>query len=706
MPNHSPSFFFQSVTRLTLLFLVFLPFSLPAAEERTEETRVTEGGKIPESWVAEWKDPPARTRPLQIVLGLDLTNPETSRYYKEDCGLGGLVVSVGGEGYIRRQENWDRFVTGAKNAHEAGLRLWIYDENGYPSLEADGIVLEDHPEWVSLELVWDKENVENPFTVRECYEFTHSCNNFAAARKYPNPLNSRSTEYFLEVTHARYKKEMGEELYNQVEAFFTDEPSMMAANLGQIPEESRKNVPTFDPLDPDKKNLPMLPWCEDLEEIYKERYGEELRPHFLSLFTGDSEEDKEIRARYWRLIEDLFADRYFGAIRRWCHENGTPVSSGHTLHEEILKGHVPLDGNKLRTLKTLDFPGLDLLNSDPLAGQYGEWLAAAFPCSAAKIIGQRRVMTEVSDFSQSAFNEKRSVPLDWMTATAAWQMAWGVTDFNLFYSVKGTPNAPYRNEASHKAFSEFVGRLNAILLDATPSRPVFLYYPIETLQREFRPVTDRVNDAPQSETMEKAIASFTSIGEALTRAQIPFTLVDGESILEMGDEQLAEFNGILFPQEANPPQEVISRLHQVWEPKGNEGEEQFLFATEEAPLNSPEEVSLQTAGIAGPRFSVEPVNEWITEGTFTREDRMIFLIANLNGDPYSGTATLRSPNVGKWENLSFPTDGWNALNPQTGEIRPLSLQGGKENALQFPLSLGERETIVLISPPIPSVPAP
>ncbi len=206
--------------------------------------------------------------------------------------------------------------------------------------------------------------------------------------------------------------------------------------------------------------------------------------------------------------------------------------------------------------------------------------------------------------------------------------------------------------------------------------------------------------------MERAITTFDWIGRSLLRAQIPFTLIDGESILEMDDEQLAEFNGIIFPQRANPPQEVISRLHQAWGTEENEGQKRIHFATEVDLFNTPEDVTIRTAGIAGPRLSMEPANEWIAEGTFMRDGRMIFLIANVDGNPYSGTATLRSPNVGKWENLSFPTDGWNALNPQTGEIRPLSLERGEDNTLRLPLSLGERETILLISPPIPSVSTP
>lgn len=681
-------------------FVISLVFPLTAlwADDSTPP-----GASIPADWLSEWANPPARLRPLQIVHGTDLSDPAKAVYFRDECGLGGLVVNVGGADYIRNQANWDRFVAGVKNADAAGLRLWIYDEQGYPSLEAGGVVLEGRPELVSQELVWDKEAAE-PFTVRECYEFTHACNNYAAARKYPNPLNPAATERFLDVTHARYRKELGDELYQKIEAFFTDEPSMMAANLGQLPEEVRKRVPTDDALDPDKKNLPMLPWCDDLEAQYQARYGEELRPDFLSLFTGETDANKQVRARYWKLIEDLYAERFFGAIRAWCRENGRPVSSGHTLHEEILKGHVPLDGNKLRTLKTLDIPGLDLLNSDAYACQFSAWLAAAFPCSAAKIIGQRRTMTEVSDFGQIMGGEKKSVPLDWMEATCAWQAAWGVTDFTLYYGIKGTENAPYRNEESHKNFCEFVGRLNAILLDAKTVRPLLLYYPIETMQREFRPVAERVNDSVQSDTMNIAAGSFVAIGRALMRSQIPFTVIDADSIAELSNERLAEFTGIIYPWESNPPQSVNEKLAAAWKiPAAGQMSaaadvQRFMSAAAERAYEAPENFADSFVAKASARLEIAPASDHLTEGVFERDGRLIFLLSNLYGDTYTGTVTLVLPSVGPFAEKTFAAFGWTAMNPQTGEIAPLSVTTNENGALTFALELKARQTILIVAP--------
>lgn len=630
---------------------------------------------IPADWLAEWQNPPALYRPLQMVHGRDLTDPATSAYFRDECGLGGLVVNVGGAGYVRNPDNWKRFAEGARTASDAGLRLWIYDEEGYPSLEAGGAVLELNPDLVSRELVWDKD-ADEPFTVRDCYEYTHSCNNYAACRRYPNPLEPESAALFLEVTHKRYKEALGEELYNKVEAFFTDEPSMMAANLGLIPEEARKRVPTIDPVDPEKKNLPMLPWCSDLEQKYKERYGEDLRPHFLSLFAGETEADKAVRARYWRLIEDLYAQRYFEAIRTWCRANGKPLSSGHTLHEETLNGHVPLDGNKMRTLKSLDLPGLDELNSDPMAAIYGAWLAAAFPCSAAQIIGERRVMCEMSDHSQVNGPEKRPAPLDSMEAASAWQTAWGVTDFTLYYGI--TPeNADYRNEATHRQYCDFIGRINAILFKAEPVRPILLYYPIETMQREFKPVAECVNNAPQSETMQNAVQSFVAIGTSLFRAGIPFTVLDGESAAELDDSALAQYHAVIFPIGAEPSVETAARLSNTIT-SGT-----LLYAAADTPLDTPDAVTAALGTAASPRLAASPRSDAVTQGVFRRGRKLIFQLTNLAGDSWEGTVNTDQAQTSK---------SWAVLNPQNGEISAVESETGS-----FPLKLEARQTLLFIA---------
>ena len=655
--------------------------SAPAAEKIEYDARG--GAFLSEEWLADFATPPRVWRPLQIVHGQDLTNPERIEYYRDLCGLGGLVVNVGGEGYIRKEENWERFVKGVRNLRDGGMRVWIYDEDGYPSLEAGGVVLEGRPDLWSLELAYDPEH-DPPYYVRDCYEFTHSSNNVARARRYPNPLNPAATKRFIDVTHRHYREALGKELFDYVEAFFTDEPSMMAANLGIIQEEHiRSRVPTVDPLDPDKKCLPVVSWYDDVETKYFEKYGEELRPKLRSLFAGYSDADKKVRRQFWTLLGELDCARYYGPIREFCREDPDgPVASGHTLYEENVIMHVPLDGNKLDVLKMFDIPGLDMLNSDPVAYFYGCWEAAAFPCSAAEFIGQRRVMTEISDFSQLNSGDRQPVDLATMEAAAGWQAAFGVTDFTLYYTIGG---ADYRNEETHRNYCRFVGRLNAALKDATPVRPILLYYPIEELQGEFIPVAKKYDPETQSERAQQIKSSFDILGSGLSRIQTSFCVADRKTLdsltknpenKEEAKRLLGKYSGVIFPRWSDD-------VRCDWaDPDFRE-----YRVSEDKPINSWEDVARELGDFAGPRLTPTPAYPHCIEGAFERDGRFVFVVTNAVTEPWQSAMKLTGIDA------EFESDEWLTLDPHSGRVEAFTSSDSVVNA-----DFAGRQTLIFVSP--------
>jgi len=381
--------------------------------------------------------------------------------------------------------------------------VWIYDEDGYPSGAAGGLVLEKNPKFEALALAYDP-----------------SSNNVYAARRFPNLLDAKAVDYFIEVTHEAYWKRLEEHFGKAIKALFTDEPSLMATNIGQIPAHIRKNVRTIDPVDESVKPLPSVPWVADLPEKYRQRYGGNLVSVRKSLFVGDDERDKRVRRQYWSLVTDLLAERYYGKLQKWAGQHRV-ASSGHLLSEEQLVHAVSLEGNPLKMLMRMDIPGLDMLNSNPEAVIHTGWLTASLPGSAAVFNGGRRVMTEVSDFSQQMAG-KGHVSLAEMCATAAWQAAMGVTEFTLYY------NRSKRTAADYRAYCDYVGRLNALLREARPEPRVLLYYPIYDAWGEFLPVAEKLTVDSQSQRMKKVVNSFMSLGRGLTRRQIPFALVDHE----------------------------------------------------------------------------------------------------------------------------------------------------------------------------------
>ena len=61
-------------------------------------------------------------------------------------GFGGIVNNVCTRNYTLDPTEWEVFAFVADECERLGLRLWIYDEDGYPSGAAGNKVLKDHPE--------------------------------------------------------------------------------------------------------------------------------------------------------------------------------------------------------------------------------------------------------------------------------------------------------------------------------------------------------------------------------------------------------------------------------------------------------------------------------------------------------------------------------------------------------------------------------
>jgi hypothetical protein len=627
---------------------------------------------LPAEWLAAWQAPPAADRPLQIVHGIPArrASVEGMRYYQER-GLGGIVCNVDFRDYMQSDDHWKTLVAGVEACQELGLVVWLYDEKGYPSGAAGGMVLARNPAYEAQALCFDPDRPE-PFVIRPAYEHTHASNNYHAARRYVDLLDEKAVACFLDVTHEAYWKRLEPHFGTTIEAIFTDEPSLMAVNIGQLPESVRDRVRIQDPIDPNVQPLPSVPWNADLPKQYKARYGEDLLGHRESLFNGDTPKDRQVRRQFWALVSDLVADRYYGQIHTWCRAHRI-ASTGHKLHEESILHHVPLDGNGLKVLGRMDIPGLDMLSSNPEVVIHSGWMTAAVPNSAALLQGRRRVMTEVSDFSQRMGGDG-PVDLAAMQATAAWQAAWGVTDFTLYYRPDD------RSVEDYRAYCEFVGRLNAVLKPARRAPRVLLYYPIYDLWAEYRPVAERLSLASQSDRARQIVSSFMRLGQTLQRRQIPFCLVDHETLAGAdlkadGNLNLAgqDFSALVLPACIELPEPVSGVVERFRQASG-----QVLSDSDTTPLSA---ASLDDKFKADYRFV--PPSDRITLGRFVRSAHTVLLVVNVGNRPYEGRLAVSE------------TANWHRLDPATGTIDEV----GVVPADGLPISLAARQTFLFVRAP-------
>ena len=225
---------------------------------------------------ARFADPPASARILKIIHSWP-DDPAAQDALRERLlrqGFGGVVCNVGFDDYLESDAKWQAFARAASEAQRAGMALWLYDERGYPSGNAGGLVLRDHPEWearglliadagcgpgpVTLEappgrLVLARafprtpeavaaasgqasapeDGVELASRVRDgrlewdapagqwdvllitedrLYEGTHAEGNLWRKMPYINLLQREPTARFLELTHERYAERLGPDL--------------------------------------------------------------------------------------------------------------------------------------------------------------------------------------------------------------------------------------------------------------------------------------------------------------------------------------------------------------------------------------------------------------------------------------------------------------------------------------------------------------
>jgi hypothetical protein len=111
----------------------------------------------------QFQSPPPSCRILKINHGW--SGQEAGRVaYIETLrrqGFGGAVTNVGfGDGYVTNPGQWASFRAGIESMRQAGLDLWLYDEAGYPSGRAGGLVLAGHPEREARALLATSARVE------------------------------------------------------------------------------------------------------------------------------------------------------------------------------------------------------------------------------------------------------------------------------------------------------------------------------------------------------------------------------------------------------------------------------------------------------------------------------------------------------------------------------------------------------------------
>ena len=487
----------------------------------------------------------------------------------DNCGYGGFVANINLDNYLCSPENDALFVHCIEYAAKLNMRVWIYDEHGYPSGGAGGLTLKENPDFearalacvtktaicgeqITIDLPYGHEALVCAYAVdkndlridlssyvgendrlewtatcdcdvyymvsKHSYEYTHAAHNVHSARRYINLLDKSAVNAFINNTYKKYHNLVGKYFGNTIQAFFTDEPSLMSAyiNTALIPP----NV--TDPID---ENIPMLPvcnWDKSVLNEYFARYGKDLRFDLHYLFGGDTTEAKNVRYKYNELISDLLEASYFGQIGDYCKSVGIHFS-GHVLLEESLLHHSVFEGNLFQFMTHMGIPGIDMLTTIP-RNILNQATTVKVVASSGAWHGKKHVMSESSGHVEGA-NGIKFGPAE-IVGSICTQFALGVDTIASYYG-----HGSYTKE-ENATFCNASGRLCKFFEGGESTTDVLLYYPIDSMWSE-NIGSDK--DLGQREYTAAALAtnsSWEKLVNSLILADYQYDCVDFKALLD------------------------------------------------------------------------------------------------------------------------------------------------------------------------------
>jgi len=365
-----------------------------------------------------------------------------------------------------------------RKAKELDMKVWIYDENSYPSGFAGGHVPAEMPDsyqhGTGLKLHVRESVDELPSDNLEVVlkrsgdEFVDVTNSLGDEKgiaslyyffekiypakspwyggfSYVDLLYKGVTEKFLELTMTRGYEKFSTDFGNTLPGIFTDEPNLESAMSGGH----------------------VIRWTPDLFDVFQERWGYDLRTNLPSLLE-ETGKWKKVRHDYYELILELVIDRWAKPWSRYCDENNLKWTGHYWEHGWPEPTH---GFDEAAFYIWHQQPGVDMLgnrlDADGLGGQFGNDRAIRELRSAANQAGRIRTLSETyggGGWEMNFEEQKRLVD---------WQGVLGVNFVNQhlsYYSLNGVRKFDYPPSFSYhepwweqyKIMGDYIGRISMV----------------------------------------------------------------------------------------------------------------------------------------------------------------------------------------------------------------------------------------------------
>ena len=514
-------------------------------------------------------------------------------------GYGGVVMNVDYKEYLKKAEAFDLFFECAEYAKGLGMRVWIYDEQYYPSGAAGGLTLEGHPELEAVALACISKDVKvdettvairisSPtgyselkyavaapisngeivhteriiisdrkdlggglcfhapigewriwcFFVRPLFEKTKFTAGTRASRRYISVFNKSAIERFYDVTFEHgYSNHYCRPLSEIVDAVFTDEPySPFYTNRNKLP--GRTFFPSesiYDDANDDVPIYPYVPWEMTVPAKFKERYGRDIVESLPDIFDN-TPKTKSARIDFYTLLSDMAKEAFPEQMAERLGREGV-LLSGHYYGEEGFDFQPAFYGDILEHLSIMGIPGCDCLWSEMDVLRYST--ACKLASSAAHLALKKDVMIEASNM----IDKDQNITLEKAKAAISAMFINGITQITSYYGEH------ILSDDEMQKFTRHITALSRLFRDGKYKINTLLYYPFENLCADCAP-QGIVEGNDNGEDHLK----ISSTSATLMKHQVCFDFINKEKLLscEMCDGYIKTPNGemvkyIVFP---------------------------------------------------------------------------------------------------------------------------------------------------------------
>lgn len=256
-----------------------------------------------------------------------------------------------------------------------GLKAWIYDEYGWPSGNASGLLLRKYPEARGWYLAFSSDAeghvTATPKQSNRILDNTMGGPWTHSEKGYLDTLSREAVGRFIELTYGRYATECSEYFGNTILGFFTDEPCLMIDEV----------------TDRDLWSARGLPWTPEFPKRFMEKFGYDIEPLYTELAGSET---SAARTDYWTLVKEMHLNAYHKQVSAWCHDRGLKYT-GH-VGEDSMVQQVRFGGNIFENLSCMDIPGIDHLGH--CAPPDDRWADHALIPSIARHNGKDQVYCE------------------------------------------------------------------------------------------------------------------------------------------------------------------------------------------------------------------------------------------------------------------------------------------------------------------------